>query len=434
MYCLKPKKCKLVAWFAALVVITVFVSAPAFAEQEPESKHEASKVKRVSSMREPIYKRLQVAQKLADNEDYQGALDKLKALDSVQRNDYEKAMTDNMLAFIYFNTENYVKAAKAYENITQLESIPEGVIQTAWYSLAKLYLMQEQYGKALTALNAWFKRVEKPGGEAYILRAQIYYQQEQFSKALPDIKKAMVYARAKNKQPDENWLLLERAVYYQNKNYQGMAKSLQDLLLYYPKPSYWFQLAGVYGELDLAKKQLATLEAAFEQNLFSKQQEYITLAQLFLMQEVPYKAAKVLLTGMQKEQVEQSAKNLSLLGDALMLAKEYEQALDVMQRAAKASNKGRDYYKLAQIYAERQDYPSALKHIDNALELGDLKSLQSAYTLRGLILLNLNQLSEAKKQFLQLQNESKDAEKDKAKQWLDYIESEQRRLDYMQSQ
>lgn len=413
----------------ALLLAGLLAALPAFVQAEGNNDN----VKRVSSMREPIYKRLQAAQKLADNQDYQGALDKLQALSKIKRNDYEQAMTSNMLAYVYFNTEDYAKAAKAYESITKLTTVPEGIIQTAWYSLAKLYLMQEQYPKALKALNAWFKRVENPGGEAYILRAQIYYQLEQYQKALPDVKKAMAKARAKKQKPDENWLLLERAVYYQNKNYQGMAKSLKDLLLHYPKPSYWFQLAGIYGELGQNKKQIATLEAAFDQGFFSKQQHYITLAQLFLMQEVPYKAAKVLLTGMQKEQVEQSAKNLSLLGDALMLAKEYQQALDVMQRAAKASNKGKDYYKLAQIYAERQEYNKALKHIDKAMALGGLKNQSSAYTLRGLILLNLNKLDEAKKQFTTLKKQSPEAEKAKAQQWLDYIDSEQQRLEYMQS-
>lgn len=425
---LLAKNSRMLATFWAFALAGILAMLPVFANAKDDN------VKRVSSMREPIYKRLQSAQKLADNQDYQGALDKLNALSQVKRNDYEKAMTDNMLAYVYFNIENYAKAANAYESITKLNTIPEGIVQTAWYSLAKLYLMQEQYPKALKALNAWFKRVENPGGEAYILRAQIYYQLEQYQKALPDVKKAMAKARAKNKKPDENWLLLERAVYYQNKNYQGMAKSLQDLLLHYPKPSYWFQLAGVYGELNHTKKQIAALEAAFDQGFFSKQQDYITLAQLFLMQEVPYKAAKVLLTGMQKEQVEQNAKNLSLLGDALMLAKEYEQALDVMQRAAKASNKGKDYYKLAQIYAERQEYKSALSYVDKAMALGGLKSETNAFTLRGLILLNLNKLAEAKKQFTQLKKYSEGDDKAKAQQWLDYIESEQQRLDYMQSQ
>lgn len=83
--------------------------------------------------------------------------------------------------------------------------------------------------------------------------------------------------------------------------------------------------------------------------------------------------------------VEESAKNLSLLGDALMIAKEYDQAMGVMKKAAEASNLGKDYYKLAQIHTERQEWQDALDNINRALKLGELSQKHSAYILKGLV-------------------------------------------------
>lgn len=414
------------------LLISVLIAVPVFAEQN-SSQQQGNKnqnVKRTSTVKERVYKKLQEAQELADQSAFTKASKVLAEAKSGKVNEYEKALIEQMYAYVYFGQENYNKAATAYQNITQLkDGVPEAITQEAYYNLAKMRMLQERYAESLKALNTWFAKVSNPSSEAYILRAQLYYQLEKYKKALPDIQKAIAKHKQSGKTPKENWLLLERAIYYQNEDYRGMAKSLKALVQYYSKPEYWLQLSAVYNELGQSNKELATLEAAYEQNMLVKQSSYIALAQSFLAKEIPYKAAKVLLDGMQKEKVEQSAKNLSLLGDALMMAREYEQAVDVMAKAAKASGLSKDYYKLAQIYAQRQQYSQSLKFIDKSLTAKDPIKPEKSYMLRGLVLFHLKRLDESQQQFKKLAKIS--GQEKKAQQWISFLDSEKAHQAYV---
>ncbi|NRA43011.1 MAG: hypothetical protein HRU21_11995 [Pseudomonadales bacterium] len=401
------------------------------ATEKPEQAKKPRRTKRSATMRPAIYKRLEAVRVLVEEEKYSKALDKLKALEKVKRNAYEKAQTFNMFAYVYFNQEKYAAAAQAYEQTLKTENLPDSLAQTAQYSLAKLYLIEEDYQRSLNALNAWFNLVEKPGAEAHILKAQLLYQLERYNQALTEVKKAITIIEAKGQKPKESWLLIERAVYYANKDFKGMERCLQDLIAHYPKAQYWVQLSAVYNELGKSGKELSVMETAYDQNMLTKESQIVSLAYAFLGQEIPYKSAQVMIKGMKDGLVEENAKNLSLLADALMLAKEYDAAIDVMSKAAKASQKGKDFFKLAQIHTERQEWNLALKNVSKALVLGELKDEGGAYILKGLILFNMKRLNSAQKEFKLAAKI--DGHESVAKQWLRYIDSEQKRLAYMAS-
>jgi tetratricopeptide (TPR) repeat protein len=418
---------------AGLMVFTLsFVSVGASSVQaEEQSSADTGKprVRRSATMRPVIYKKLDGARELADAKKYKEALEELQSLEKRKRNSYETAMTYNMYAYVYFNQEKYKDASAAYEQVLSVDNIPESLEQTTLYSLAKLYLIQENYKKALVPLNKWFTIVESANAESYVLRAQIYFQIEQYSKALPDVKKAIAMTKETGKVPRENWLMLERAVYYQNKDFNNLARCLQDLATLYPKPQYWVQLAAVYSELNQPKKELATLETAFEQGMLTKESELVNYSQALLGQDIPYKAANILVAGMEKGVIKETARNMSLLGDAWMLAKEYDRAIGVMTKAADLSHEGSDYFKLAQIHTERQEWDLALKNVNLAIQQGGLQQPHSALILQGLVLFNLGQLTDAKGAFAKAR--SYDAAVKTADQWIKYIEGEEQRREYM---
>jgi tetratricopeptide (TPR) repeat protein len=404
--------------------------------QQPEQntvEKKERKVRRAQTMRPKIFKKLDKARALADNKQYDEALESLQAMKRIRRNSYETAMTWNMVAYVEFNRENYPQAVVAYREVLNTKKLPESLQQTTLYSIAKLYLVQEQYKKSLVALNDWFDVIasstQKIGPESYILRAQINYQLEDYNAALPDVKKAISLVRMQNKQPRENWLLVERAVYYQNKDFKSMERCLKDLIALYPKPQYWVQLSAVYNELGKPEKELAVLETAYDQALLGKESQVVSLAQAMLTLEVPYKSAQIMIKGIKDGVVEESGKNLSLLGDALMIAKEYEQAITVMTQAAGFTQAGKDYYKLAQIHTERQEWKHALKSVKKAIVDEDFKQEAGAQVLKGLILFNLDELSQAKQAFLAAKSFEK-TEKT-ADQWLAYITGEEKRREYM---
>lgn len=396
------------------------------------------RVRRAQTMRPKIFKKLDRVRELVDEKDYESAASKLESISKIKRNSYEVAMTWNMHAYMYFNQENYTQAAEAYEKVISGKRVPESLVQTTLYSLAKLYLIQQQYQPALKTLNKWFDIVDKPGAEAFVLRAQVHYQLEQYKLALPDIKQAKRLTLAKGKKPRENWLLMERAVYYQNKDFAAMEGCLKDLIAYYPNsPSasqYWVQLSAIYNELGKPEAELAALETAYDQGLLLKENQLVNLAQAMLAKEIPYKAAQIILLGIKDKVITESAKNLSLLGDALMLAKEYGQAILVMAKAAKLSDSAKDYYKLAQIHTERQEWQQALTNINRALEKNVPNSSMAikeyeARVLKGLVLFNMKDLLLARAEF---EVAAKfDESKKMANQWLEFIEGEEKRFAFI---
>ena len=168
--------------------------------------------------------------------------------------------------------------------------------------------------------------------------------------------------------------------------------------------------------------------------MLTKEEQLVNLAQAMLGKEIPYKSAQIMLMGMKNKHIEENAKNLSLLGDALMLAKEYEQAISVMAKAAGLSDSAKDYYKLAQIHTERQEWNDALVNVDKAIEKNDVSSKQAikvneARILKGLVLFNMKDLLLAKAEF-ELASESTGTEK-MAGQWLTYIASEEKRMAFL---
>ncbi len=402
-------------------------------EPRVEQKNKVKrKVRRSQSMRAKIFKKLDKIRELADAKQYPQAMDAIIAMERIRRNSYEQAMTWNMLAYVQFSQEKYGEAIKAYEQVLKTKKLSASLEQTTLYSIAKLYLVQEQYKESLTAINNWFSVVEKPAAEAYVLRAQIHYQLQDYLSALPDIKTAITVTQKQGKQPRENWLLVERAVYYNNKDFVAMERCLKDLIALYPKPQYWVQLSAVYNELGNPEKELSVLETAYEQALLKKSSHVISLAQAMLSLDMPYKSAQVMLDGLKAGVIDESGKNLSLLGDALMIAKEYDQAIKVMTQAATLTQAPKDFYKLAQIHTERQEWSLALGHVSKALSYEVFKNEDQALILKGLVLFNLNKLNDASLTF-DMAAQFKDTKKS-AQQWLAFIEGETKRREYMAQQ
>ena len=416
--------------YSSLALLPVAVPQAAAAENS-DSQSSNKRVRRSQTMRPVIFNKLDAVRAKADEKQYAEALDELASVEKIRRNSYEQAMTFNMYAYVYFNQEDYAGAIKAYEQVVAIDSIPESLEQTTLYSLAKLYLIQEDYKKSLVMLNKWFAVVEKPGPEAYILRAQMQFQLEQYGKALPDVKKAIALVKEQGNQPKENWLMLERAVYYQNKDFNNLARCLQDLATLYPKPQYWTQLAAVYSELNKPLKELSTLETAYDQGYLKRESDLISLAYALMGQDIPYKAANILEKGLKDEIIKPTAKNLSTLGDAWMLAKEYDKAIVAMTKAAGESQKGSDFFKLAQIHTERQEWKLALNNVNAALKDDDFDKSSNAYILKGNILFNMNDLNGARQSFAAAEK-FPEAEKTAA-QWLAFVEAEQKRREYMGS-
>jgi tetratricopeptide (TPR) repeat protein len=241
----------------------------------------------------------------------------------------------------------------------------------------------------------------------------------------------MQIARNEGRMIRENWYLLERAIYYQQNDYHGLEKTLKELVVFYPKTQYWLQLSAVYDELKQPKRSLSVLETAYDKGYLSKESELMSFASLLLQEQIPFKAAKVIDQGIKDQDIERNSKNLVLLADAWMLAREYDKAVEVLEASVEIADTGEQAYKLAQVYMEKNEWEKSGKLINKAIQQGKLKDEGNAWLIQGLSFFNQKQIDSALSAFNKAKNFEKQSKA--AEQWLNYAQQEKLRQEYIES-
>ncbi len=396
------------------------------------AKTQAAKVankrtaKKVPAMRNRVYSQLARAQKLAD-EGVKIAgfevLDEVKErIDSL--NSYERAMLWNFYAFMYYGNDDISSAIEHFELVIKEQAIPDSLYLSTLYSLAQLSMQQQDYPQALTYLQQWQANNSKAlTASQHIMFAQIYYQDKQFEKVIKAVKQAISLAEQSNATVKENWLILQRASYYELKQPLQVVKVIEQLVRLYDKPEYWLQLAGMYGELGQEDKQLAVMEAAWQAGHISKESDVMTLAQLYRFHQVPYKAAVLLEQAIANGTVVASEKSLAALAQAYVAAKEDEKALPILTQAAEIADTGKFDMQLAQAYLNLERWQEAITSANKALLRGGISREGDMYLVIGMAKFNLQAFDDALIAFTQAQKIPQSAKT--AKQWFHYVEREQ---------
>lgn len=396
----------------------------AYAQDKDEENKPKRKTKRTLAMNNKTVEKLTAAQEAVEAKDMRGALKILNDLENGKKplNDAELGNVLNMYAFIYYTQEDYPNALKSYARIITLPEAPEGIVIQARYSVAQLYFVTEQYRKGVDALLDWFKVTTSPTANAYMLLAQGYYQLKEYDNALENVETAIGLFREKGKIPKENWLGLQRFLYYEKNNYRKVVEILDELLVHYPKKQYWMQLSGMYSELKEDSKQLSAMEVAYVQGMLEKEKELLNMAYLFLGSDVPYKAAKVIDKGIKAKVIEPTSKNLDLLGSAWRQAQEVKKAIPEMAKAAAKSDKGDMWARLCSIYLDNDEFKKAVDSCAKGIKKGGVKRIDTAYLVKGMAHYNLKQYKSARTAF---NNAAKDKRSKKyATQWIRFMDRE----------
>ncbi len=406
--------------------LSVTISGDVLAAQKDAAKKKKNKAPLI---RKKIYDKLTKAQDFVTAKKYQEATAVLDEINNGRRlNNTEKAQLWNFCAYIAFSQDKYKEAIIAYNKLLEQPELQLGVKTSTIYTLSQLYFLTENYPKALEKIKQWITLSEKPSPDAYALLGQAYYKLKQFKDAIPALRKAIDLRKASGKPVKENWYLLMRATYYELKDYKNMAEVLKELVTLYPKVKYFRDLAGAYSQLGDTKKQLGIMETLYEDGNLTKGSQIRNLANLYLIHGIPLKSAKVIDAAIKKGLLEKTEKNLRLLSQSWVQAREDKQAIKPLTEAAKISNKGEAWINLGQAYVNLDQWPEAIKAIEKGLQVNGVKKPDSAYILLGMGYYNLKQMKKAKAAFNQALKVSKSKHNKKsARQWIKYLETEIKR-------
>ncbi|MFB0912123.1 MAG: tetratricopeptide repeat protein, partial [Glaciecola sp.] len=224
---------------SALIISSV--NNVAFAQDAEATESETiepgkRKTRRVPALRSRVYDQLSRAQTAGDAGNVAQAieiLDEVRDKDS-SMNGYEKSMMYNFYGFIYYNNEQLEKSIESFEQAVAQESIPEKFEQTTLFTLAQLYMAIGKFEKSIEKLEQWESLnngVIPP--KNFVLKAQAHYQNKNYAESARYIELAIDGHEAEGYLPDESWLILQRAVYYEMKQPEKVKEILAKMIRLY---------------------------------------------------------------------------------------------------------------------------------------------------------------------------------------------------------
>ncbi|MDB2451606.1 tetratricopeptide repeat protein [Gammaproteobacteria bacterium] len=391
--------------------------------------------------------------------------------DQANLKSYDRSVVWNSWGYVYFTEGKYDEAMKAYENVINEPEVTLPIRNAALFTLAQLNLVKENYKKGIELILQWMNEVETITAQSWSLLGQAYFQQGDYKKAMSSMKKAISMSEEEGYKPKENWYVIVAACIGELKKEIGEKNALlQQLDIYeilvnlYPKKLYFIQLGGVYGQLGREKDYMITLKAAHAKDFLDKESEYLALAQLLLLNQNPYWAAQVLVSGQKKittftetvidktsgeetkiektgPVVRSNEKNLKLLADSWRMAQEIDKAIPVLEKAASLSKDGKSYVLLGNLYLGEDKVQKAVDAIKKGLKKGKIDKLSQVHLTLGQAYFELQKFEDAKKEFRIAARDKDKKVKTTANNWIKYTENEEIRVknlalrrDYIQSQ
>jgi tetratricopeptide (TPR) repeat protein len=402
-----------------LLICGVFATGSLMAQEEDDD----TKTKQAQAVSKEFFDRIQKAQELIDADQSTEALNVLQRLRNRKGiTEYETQQVLNYIGFVKYNLDDFAGAMAAYDEMIAIPSIEPQILKNTLYTMAQLSTVQEKYEDALKYLDQYFELETNPAPANYILLAQNYYQVNRYADMVEPIETAISEAQRRETEVREDWYVLLNFAYFQQENYAKVRDIQKILLINWPKKRYWFSLAGAYTELGEEENLIAAYDAAYTQGMFEKESEYVTMAQLFMQAEVPYKAATLLEKQMEAGIVEKNAKNYRLLSQALTLAAEDEKSIPALQEAARLSDDGELNLRLGNAHLNLGQYEECVAAIRDGLRKGGIKSPDNAQISLGMCLYNLKDYNEALAAFREAGKSERSARF--ARQWSAVIESD----------
>ena len=363
---------------------------------------------------------------------------------------YDRSVMWNSWGYVYFSDGKYDLAKDAYVKVINEPEVTIPIRVSALLTLAQLNLVQENYKEGVRLILQWMEEVEKVTAQSWSLLGQAYFQLGDFKKSKSSMETAVSMAEEEGYKPKENWYVIMAACINELKKEIGEKKSLllqadiyEILVNLYPKKLYFIQLGGAYGQLDRERDYMITLKAAHAKDFLDKESEYLALAQLLLLNENPFWAANVLVSGQNKmvtiidektkeekivPVIKENYKNLKLLADSWRMAQEIDKAIPVLEKASKLSKDGKAYVLLGNLYLFEDKLELAVSAIKKGLEKGKITKVSQVYLTLGQAYFELQEFDKAKKQFRIAARDKTKTIKSQANNWIKYTENEEVRV------
>ncbi len=366
-----------------------------------------------------VQRRLMRANELIVQDNRKGAIEILEKMAAkTNYRPFELGKIWQTLAYAYAQSEKYDKARNAFQKSIEVNALPYKPTLQSIFALAQLQVLAEKYDQAEKTLSDWFSLSKEEKPDAFVFAATIQFHKGQKKKALESILKALSIS----KKPKENWLTFAVSLLYEEERYKEASEMLFMLVeLNHGKKMYWAQLAGTLLNQNKSMEALAVLDLAMMLELLDQEGEILNIVSLYLSNGLPFESSILLEKALNKKLLKRNKKNLELLANSLIQAKEYDKAMAPLEKAAEMSDDGKLFALKARLFLEKEEFKNAIKFFDMALTKGLKKKMTGQVLVeKSVALIQIGQHQKA----LPLLNKAlnyKESQK-MAQNWRTYIE------------
>ena len=347
------------------------------------------------------------------------ALELLQRIRPRRISNYEQAQLHRTYGFVYLQLKRDDEAFAAFQKCVELDALPTPTHQSIVYSLVGYYAGEERYDESNAALLQWFRYESNPSAESYVVLGANYAKQDLMKEALPYVVRANQLAD----EPNSNWRDIQLAIHVDLGQLDAAIELVRDNIGIWPETvRNYVVLSGLYTETGREQSALATLSIAWHRGLLESKADILELVRLNLILDAPARAGTILKDAMQQGWVKENADNLRLLLDSWTLARENNQAVEVIDQLAKMAADGNYYYRKALLLNETHDWAQVVESCKLAIEKGKLDEPGAVWLLQGIALIELGKLDEAEAAFRNAERTENENVRRDASAWIGYVE------------
>lgn len=349
----------------------------------------------------PGQKYLDAEAKLFQEENPAAAITILNQLKSMELNCYERGAVLRLSAAARIQNDDYAGAVKEMEEAIRVGAIPAKDLPGTYYNIAQLYLSSDNVPQAKVYMEKWLASGAKPTKDQYFQLAVIYQKLEDYRGALPYAEKVLQLEGANASGQTIDFLIF---LYDRTGNRAKKAELLERKLTMNPKDKQvWSAIAGEYFQAGDERKAFEVQKAMYLAGLLTTEDELMRVVNFYNRFNAPYEAAKILEKEINAGRITDSLERLELLANLYQVAREYDKAIPIIQRAASKAKDGRMDERLGRSYFELGDHQKAINALQTALKRGNLKEPGYANVLIGQSYYELGDRAKAREAFVAAQ-------------------------------
>lgn len=339
---------------------------------------------------------------LFQNENPAAAVQILNQLkNNPELNCYAKGAVLRLSAGAKMQMDNPAGAVQDMEQAIRVGAVQQKDLLGTYYNIAQLSLSADNVPKAKEYMEKWIRAGATPNRDQNFQMAVIYQKLDDYRSALPYAEKVLAAEGSNAKEQTIDFLIF---LYDRTGNRAKKAELLERKLVMNPgNKQVWDAIAGEYFQAGEERKAFEVQKAMYLAGLLKTEDELMRIVNFYNRFNAPYEAAKILEKEINANRISDSLERLELLANLYQVAREYDKAIPIIQRAAQKATNGRMDERLGRSYFELGEYRKAISALETALKRGNLKEPGYANILIGQSHYELDERQEAREAFLAAQ-------------------------------